>query len=247
VKALALNSSPNKDRGGTGLMLNALLDGLREAGASVELQHIYGLTVRPCLACFDCWLKTPGTCRQRDEMQALYPKIAACDVLVFATPLYADGMNAPMKALVERCLPLLEPFFEIRDGHCQHPVRSWVRPGKVVLVAACGFTELDNFEPLLAHVRALSRNLRREFAGALLRPYAAALPDLERMGVEVADIYEAARRAGRELVEHGAIRSETAAAVSRELVRREVYVRMVNARFRRMLGKARGGAAQNGA
>jgi len=236
VDVLALNSSPNLDGGGTGLILDAFLGGLRDAGAAVELHCVQQLTVSPCLGCFDCWLKTPGACRQRDDMQALCPKIAASDVLVLATPVYADGMNGPMKTLIDRCLPLLEPFFEIRDGHCRHPVRPWVRPGKVALVAVCGFTELDNFDPLLAHVKALSRSLGREFAGALLRPYAAALPDLGRMGVPVADVYEAATRAGRELAEQDAIRSETASAVSRELVRREVYVRAVNARFRRAMG-----------
>jgi len=235
VNLLALNSSPHMEAGGTGLILNPLLEGARQAGAAVELIYVRRLSVKPCEGCLDCWLRTPGRCRLNDDMQMLYPRLAGSDVLVLATPVYADGMNGPMKTLIDRCLPLLEPFFEVRDGHCRHPVREGVSGGKLALVAVCGFAELDNFDPLLCHVRALCKNLGREFAGALLRPYAAALPELDRRRIPVKAVYEAARQAGRELVLDGAIGSETAAAVCRELVRREVYIRAVNAGFRRAL------------
>jgi len=69
----------------------------------------------------------------------------------------------------------------------------------------------------------------------VLRPYAAALPALARKGVNVEGVYEAARRAGRELIAEGAVREETAQQVARPLVRREVYLRAVNAGFRRAL------------
>lgn len=40
---------------------------------------------------------------------------------------------------------------------------------KMVLVSNCGFWEMDNFDPLLVHLKALCRNAEAEFVGALLR------------------------------------------------------------------------------
>ena len=172
---------------------------------------------------------------QRDDMDKLLPKVAGSDLLVLATPLYVDGMNAALKAVLDRLIPLLQPFFVEHREHCRHDLVPGCRAGRVALVSVCGFTELDNFEPLIAHVRALSRNLRREYAGALLRPYANSLPGLEQSGADTAGVYDACREAGIELVRDGRIADATAARAGQELVTRREYVRAVNVHFQAAL------------
>lgn len=235
MKVLALNSSPKMEKGGTALILNPFLEGMAEAGAEVELFYLRKLEIKPCLGEFACWFRTPGRCVQRDDMEMLLPKLEASEIIVFATPVFVDGMSASMKALIERCLPLVQPLFEIRDGHCRHPRRGEVRPQRAVLVSVCGFTELDNFSPLLAHMEAICRNLGVEFAGALLRPYAAALPRLKRMGLPVDEVYDAAKEAGRQLVRDGRMDEKTLVKVSHDLLPREEYIRGINARFQEAL------------
>lgn len=117
MKILVFNSSPNKDKGNTALILNPFLKGMREAGAEVELFYTMDLKINPCQGEFNCWLKTPGQCFQKDDMQMLYPKSGA-DVTVFASPLYVDGISGPMKNLIDRMIPTLQPFIELRNGHC---------------------------------------------------------------------------------------------------------------------------------
>ena len=235
LRVIAFNSSPRMENGATDLVLKPLLDGMREAGADVELVYLHRLDIRPCRGCFACWLKTPGVCVQDDGMTDLLPRIARSDVVVYATPLYVDGMTAPMKMLLDRSIPLLQPFITVHDDHCRHDRREGYRDGRVVLVSVSGFTEIDNFDPLVAHVRAACRNMRREFAGALLRPYAASLPDLAAGGVDVEDVYAAAHEAGGRIVRDGAIPEDIQARVSRELIPRERYVRAANVMFRQEL------------
>ena len=237
MKILALNSSPRRGQGGTALLLDAFLEGMRQAGADVELVYLHGLEIKPCLGCFHCWTKTPGRCVQDDDMATLLPDHQWADVVVYATPLYVDGMNGTMKTFLDRSIPLMEPFFELRDGHCRHPRRGGPENGKVVLVSVCGFTELENFDPLVAHVKAVCLNLGREYSGALLRPYGASLPALEKHGIPVADVLSAAEEAGRQLAEQGHMDEETLRRVSAELVPRQQYVAVVNTSFRRMLDK----------
>ena len=75
--------------------------------------------------------------------------------------------------------------------------------------------EMDNFNPLLVHMKAVSKNIGCEFAGALLRPHRPALKGMMEMGRPVDDIFEAANEAGRQLVEDSKISAETLKVVNR--------------------------------
>jgi multimeric flavodoxin WrbA len=223
MNILAIDGSPRGAGGITALVLKPFLEGLGGA----ELIHTKDLDIRPCRGDFVCWYRTPGECHQDDDMRAVLERIAAADVLMLATPLYVDGMSGPLKNLLDRMIPLLEPEFVLRDGHCRHPLREGVRAGKLVLVSSCGFHELDNFDPLLVHVRAACETMSRDFAGALLRPHGWVLRYLLKRG-EAQDVLDAARRAGEEFAEKGVMSAETLAAVSRELVSLEECVRLQN-------------------
>ena len=235
MKVLAFNSSPRMDKGNTALILNPFLEGMREAGAGVELFYTKKLKINPCQGEFNCWLKTPGKCWQKDDMDMLRPKLGEADVWVIATPLYVDGMTGPMKNLIDRIIPLVQPFFELRDDHIRHPARGGTKRGKTVLVSNCGFWEMDNFDALLVHMKAMCKNMDREFAGALLRPQGPALRPMMEIGGLVEDVVEAAREAGRQLVRDGKISTETLNTVSRELMSREDYIQVANQNFQQAL------------
>ncbi|MFX1319688.1 MAG: flavodoxin family protein [Promethearchaeota archaeon] len=232
---LALNSSPRKERGGTATVLDLFLKGAKEAGADIDLVYVHGLDIKPCLGCFVCWIKTPSVCVQKDDMEEILRKRRNADAIILATPVYVDGMTSTLKAVLDRSIPLVKPFFEIRDGHCRHPPQYNREPIKVVLVSVSGFTELDNFDPLVMHVKAFCKNLNGEFAGTVLRPLGAQLPMFKKMGLPVDDIYDAIRRAGKEFVENGKINSATQDEISREIVPRGEYIKRLNEGFQQAL------------
>ena len=235
MKILALNSSPRKNRGGTATILNVFLEGAKEAGAEIDLVYVHDLKIKPCLGCFACWVKTPGVCVQQDDMKNLLVKRRNADALVLATPVYVDGMTSTLKAVLDRSIPLVQPFFEIRDDHCRHPPLHKRDPVKVALVSVSGFTELDNFDPLEAHIQAVCKNLNGEYAGAVLRPLGAQLPLFKQMGIPVDDIYDAIKQAGKEFVEKEKIKPQTQQTISREIVPRSEYVKRLNASFQQTL------------
>ncbi|MCU0916709.1 MAG: flavodoxin family protein [Planctomycetes bacterium] len=228
MKVVAINGSPHGDKGNTALVLNPFLEGMQAAGAQVEVFLTKSMTVRPCQGEYNCWFKTPGQCFQQDDMQTLLPELLAANVLVLATPLYVDGMSGPLKTVVDRFIPMGEPRIEFRADHCRHPGRSAVKDKKMALVSNCGFWELDNFDALVSHVRAIARNLDATFAGALLRPHGPALHAMLQQHAPVTDVLDAARDAGRQLVEKGVIAPETLSIVSRPLLPRDLYALIAN-------------------
>jgi multimeric flavodoxin WrbA len=226
MKAIAINASPMMDKGNTAAILIPFLEGMKEAGAEVELYYTKQLNINPCQGEFRCRIE--GKCFQKDDMEMLLPKLAEADIQVFATPVYVDGIIASLKILWERTVPLANPLFVLRNGHSHKPRREESDTGKVVLVSSCGYWEMDNFDAMLAHVKVRCWNINREFAGALLRPHSAALKIMASRGSSIDDIFEAAREAGHQLVKEGEMSNETLAAISRPLMPLEEYVRAVN-------------------
>ena len=231
MKVLTLNGSPHTERGVHATMLRYLEEGMKEAGAEVTRRDAYKLDINPCQGCLSCWSHTPGECVQNDDMKSILPMVAQSDLLVLATPVYVDGMTGPLKTFLDRLVPLLEGRIEIRDGHCRHPLREGVKAGKLVLVSASGFTEMDNFDPLVAHVRAACRNMGREFAGAILRPYGWFINRLLRKGYPVDSILQAIKSAGVNLVEKGSIPDDLLKEISRDLVTREEVLEPYNSYY----------------
>jgi multimeric flavodoxin WrbA len=243
MNILALNASPRKKKSNTNRILIPFLEGAKEAGADFDLIYLYEKNIKPCLGCYACWLKTPGTCCQKDDMEALLPALMACDVVVYATPLYVFGMTAQMKLFLDRIIPAAEPFIELtEDDHCSHPGRGTQKQKGMVVVSNCGFHELDNFDEMMAHFRIIARHGKTRLLGSLLRPEGEFLEMGEKLMTEkVEAVYEASREAGRQLVRNGRIAEETEQAVAAELLTKEQFVEIANAYFKSVVEQATSG------
>jgi multimeric flavodoxin WrbA len=238
MNVLAINASPHKNKGNTALILSPFLEGMSAAGADRELIYTSDLQIHPCNGDLSCLFRPDGRCIHRDDMDRIIPKIRDADILVFATPLFTDGFAGPMKVFMDRMIPLFQIFVEKFRGHIRHPLKEQ-KNRRIVLVSSCGFWELDNFDPIVTHMRAITRNLNGDFAGALLRPHASSLKGMLATGAPVQDIPEAARLAGELLVRDGSIPSSLLETISRPLLPQDDYIEMNNQRFRELIESRR--------
>ena len=215
MKVLAINGSPHMVEGNTAMILNPFLEGMKEAGADVDLFYTRKLKIGPCNGDMSCWFVNPGTCGQKDDMQMLLPKFKEADVIVWASPVYYSGVTGPLKNLMDRQLPL----------HIEGEMGS--KRQKIVLVSTCGAWELSMFDPLLQQMKALYSRPEgsSDFAGALLRPMAEGVKEMIKAGETglVEGVFRAAKEAGRQLAKEGKISEELQKEVSRELMPRDAY------------------------
>jgi hypothetical protein len=109
MKVIAINGSPHMDKGNTAMILDPFLEGMKEAGADVDLFYTGKLKIEPCHGDLSCWLKVPGKCALNDDMQMLYPKFMDADVIVWGTPVYYLSIPGPLKNLIDRQMPLHVP------------------------------------------------------------------------------------------------------------------------------------------
>jgi multimeric flavodoxin WrbA len=86
--------------GNTDILVDEILAGAKDAGATVEKVMLNDVTINPCQACYAC--RTDGECIQEDDMADLFRRMLATDVWVIGTPVYWWGPTAQLKAVVDR-------------------------------------------------------------------------------------------------------------------------------------------------
>jgi multimeric flavodoxin WrbA len=223
-KALAINGSPRTDKGDTALVLTPFIQGMMDAGTDVELVYASRLKINPC-SCGEmyCWNETPGECCFEDDMQSLYPRLKAADILVLATPVYIP-LPGDMQNVINRLCPLIEGIIETREGRTRARFHKDVGIRKIVLVATGGWWERENFGTVVRIVQELAEDASAEFAGAVLRPHAFLMKRKGELTEEGGDVLSAVQQAGYELAQLGRMSEATLEAVSRPLMSREEFL-----------------------
>ena len=227
MNILAINSSPRTGgQSKTELMLNHLVEGMREAGADVEVVNLREKKIDHCLGCFACWSKSPGQCIQQDDMtREIFPKWLQADIAVYATPLYFHTINSAMATFRERTLPAILPFFELgADGKVFHPLRSKV-PASVYL-SVCGFPESSEFDALSAYLNH-TRHKDTTIVAEIYRSAAESMTNplfKERLN----DILAATHQAGREIIEKKKVAPATLERIRQPLVDSKLFAQMGN-------------------
>jgi multimeric flavodoxin WrbA len=205
------------------MLLNPFMAGLREAGGDFDFFSTSDLTIAPCRGDLTCWFKTNGKCIQNDDMKIIVELYKAADLIVISTPVYVDGMPGDLKNLFDRLVAVGNPFLEVRDGQTRHPFQKDYTPKKLVLISSCGFWEMEHFDSILIHLKAISKNLGLLFSGALLRPHSFAMRNFP-----INDILHAAKQSGTEILTDGCISDTLQKTVSREIVPQLDYITMMN-------------------
>lgn len=79
--------------------------------------------VKPCMGCFGCWTKTPGRCVINDRCSDIPSYIAKCDELILISPILFGGYSERIKAVIDRFIPYVLPYFRIVGGEMHHKMR----------------------------------------------------------------------------------------------------------------------------
>lgn len=100
MKIIGISSSPKAKASNTLKLLNAALEGAREAGAETEVIDVARLKINFCKGDSSCY-KT-GKCFQDDEYCTFRDKVVAADGVVFSAPNYIDNIPAQLKVVLDR-------------------------------------------------------------------------------------------------------------------------------------------------
>ena len=154
MKIFVLNGSPKRDKSDTMHITRAFLDGMNDAAAQeIHIIHVIDKHIEPCTGCFAC-MRGGGDCIHDDDMQAILEEILASDLLIWSFPLYCCGMPAPLKALLDRTLPLSSMTMRKVGERYEHVEQADFSRLRYLMICGCGFpNSRHNFEPAIAQFR----------------------------------------------------------------------------------------------
>jgi len=238
MKITAFNGSPRGEKGNTHVMVQAFLEGAKAAGAQTENIFLAHKKIHQCMGCFNCWIKTPGQCAIRDDMDELLPKLWGSDIVVFATPLYVDNVTGIMKTFMDRMIPTADPYFaKDAQGECRHVSRSGKAP-KIVVISNSGFPEQSHFQVLKLLFRRIARNMNTEVIAEIYRGGGAILCEKSFwLGFAIRKYQSLLRKAGEEVVKNGRLSPELHQKIEAPLISDEVYIKSANAYWDKVLKK----------
>ena len=106
MKALFINGGPRKNWT-TVKMMEQTMKGAADAGAEIELIHLYDYNFKGCISCFACKLKNSkcnGVCAIRDELRPVLEKAHDADILVMGSPVYFSYPTGVLRSFMERLM-----------------------------------------------------------------------------------------------------------------------------------------------
>lgn len=138
ARVLCISGSPRR-HGNSEQLLDALAEGVEDAGGQPVKLVVRDVGVGVCLGCGGC--SGNGHCVRGDGMGAVYRELDEADAIAVATPVYFATVPAVLKALIDRCQP-----YWVRRYVLKEPRPSHKRPGAILVVGGGG----DPFGPSCA-------------------------------------------------------------------------------------------------
>lgn len=192
MKILGICASPRGSKSTTKRLVQAVLDGAAENGATVELADVCGLDIKYCNACQVCF--NTGKCVHKDDFEGLYNKILAADGIVWGSPNYFHTVTAQMKTLIDRMADAI---------HCQ------LLTGKYCCSVATGG---NNYDQVTTYLDGLMMNFGA-FAigstGALMSKGPGSLEEAEKKAFQLGRALADDVRLKRDYIEQREMQEET--------------------------------------
>ena len=224
MKILVLNGSPKRERSDTMHITSAFLAGMNEAGPQeAHTIHVIDTHIEYCTGCFTC-MHNGGKCVHNDDMGAILEEILSSDLLIWSFPLYCYGMPAPLKALLDRTLPLSSMAMQKVGERCAHVGQADLTRLRYLMICGCGFpNSKHNFEPAVAQFKLC-------FPGAHT---ILTIPESPMFGAPEAAVVTEPRlalvkRAGEQYARTGRIEDALLAEIGAPMIPEEQYAAIVN-------------------
>ncbi len=140
MNIVAISGSPRQN-GNTEIVIARVLEGMGETADKII--RINDLSIRGCQACKSCRQEGAAGCVIDDDMQTLYPKIIAADVVIIGSPIYYGYLSGQTKCFLDRWYAFRDSKKELRFPEGK----------KCIFVIVQGAPGRERYEDVISDVR----------------------------------------------------------------------------------------------
>ena len=159
-----------------------------------------------------------------DACAAILEEILDSDLLLFSFPLYCYGMPAPLKALLDRTMPLSSLAMQKVGDRYEHVGQADFSRLHYMMICGCGFPNSQhNFEPAVAQFKQCFPCNHTVIT----------VPESPMFNVQEADVVTKPRlslvkQAGKQYAETGRIDEALLKEINSPMIPEETYAAIVN-------------------
>ncbi len=186
LNIMALYGSPRQG-GNTEMLLDEFLKGTQGEGVTVDRLYVHGTAISPCRGCQACFQN--GRCIITDDMEQIYPRLLAADIVVLASPIFFYGVAGGTKVLIDRAQALWGRKYVLNDP-------ALIKKGKKRMgffIAAGGTKGPKMFEGAILTVKYFFDAFNVQYAGELLVRQVDAKGDVLKQPQALTDAFAAGR------------------------------------------------------
>ena len=224
MRILVLNGSPKREQSDTMHITQAFLEGMNKAARQdIHIIHVIDKHIEYCTGCFSC-MRNGGTCVHDDDMREILEEILSSDLLIWSFPLYCYGMPAPLKALLDRTLPLSSMAMQKVGDRYEHVGQADFSHLRYLMICGCGFpNSRHNFEPATAQFKLC-------FPGdhTIITVPESPMSNAPEAAVVTLPRLELIKQAGQQYAEKGEIEASLLAEITSPMIPENQYAAIVN-------------------
>ncbi len=228
MKILAINGSYRGDQGHVGFLIDRLFQGATTAGVECQVATLAKLKINRCLACDEChtaehYLKCLYA--DKDNVADVFAKIAAADLIIYATPVYVFGVSGLLKTFLDRFYSTSD-VNQLRVTQSKlffHHVDERVCSKPFVSLVVCDNLDAEMPRNASEYFRLFARFMDAPHIGELIRSGGRLFgygrdPQAVKRFPKIRDVYVAYEQAGHELALNGRISVATQSKANQEII-----------------------------
>lgn len=147
----------HRNNGNTAYFAYELSNKLNQCGVSHQVFNVNQLNINHCIDCAYCknnW----GSCIHEDDMTHIYEKLKGAKIVIFASPVYFNGLTSKLKTLVDRCQMIFLCDFSHKRAFVANENKN-EKSGYIISVGGAKYYE-DQFRGNALSLKLVFDNLR---------------------------------------------------------------------------------------
>lgn len=228
MKILAINGSYHGEKGHTHKLLEYLSSGAMVADGEFEIVTLAKQKVNRCLGCDTCHTKTHSlqcVYAKQDDVADIFSRIAAADIVVYATPVYVFGISSLLKTFLDRLYGTsnVNQLRVTQSGMFFHHVNESICSKPFVSLICCDNLDAEMPNNARDYFRTFARFMDAPQVGELIRNGGmifnrAENPTVLKNFPKIRKVNAAFEQAGYELAKFGRVKPSTQRRVSQEII-----------------------------
>ena len=96
--------------------IHELVSDLSDDSIIISKDH----SIKQCIGCFGCWIKTPGSCVIHDTYEDMGKLMAQSEEVHIISQCCYGGFSPFVKNVLDRSIAYVHPYFVIKNGEMHH-------------------------------------------------------------------------------------------------------------------------------